>query len=144
MFKDCLLLYLISIRTKEFINNRPEGDNFIIIDDYFYINNQQPFALNPNTRFLNVLFTNTFDVGNPYTMIQVINKINYLANYNVMRDLLWYAYFNEYNNFFKKILSFHFYYDMSERWFYSDEDWDRQYSLINGTMFVVNDLDLFI
>ena len=136
LFIDSFLLYLASIRTKQFINNRPEGDNFIVIDDYFNLYNIQVFGLNDTTRYLDILTSNTLDIGDPYTMIHAINKINYLASYNVIMDLLWYAYFNQYNKFFKTILSYHPNpnYDVNERWFYSDEDWHRSVSLINGTM----------
>lgn len=67
-----------------------------------------------------------------------------MGNYNVMGDLLRYAYNNEYNDFFIKILSSNPKYKISLNWLFSRGDWDRQISLINGTMFVVNDLDLFL
>lgn len=61
-----------------------------------------------------------------------------------MGNLLWYAYLNQHNNFFFEVLKSNSNYNISERWNFVDRDWDRQVSLINGAMFVVNDLDFFI
>lgn len=92
---------------------------------------------------LSVLGENPFWATNWESIFRIINKLTYLADYNLMFKLIDLANNKDYKGFAKEILNPIKNYD---KLFNSlkDLEVEKPFNIINGCVFVVNDLNLFI
>lgn len=73
------------------------------MDDLFDEYKSGKFSFNSGNIFLDVLSTSVAD--DPYSLVECINRINFLGNYDILVNLLKSAYNSEYIDFINTILN---------------------------------------
>jgi hypothetical protein len=151
IFFSCLFTYLIT--KDKYINSviyKEWGDYLTVIDYKFNDSNlEDKFMLNIyNEHFKNLINTmsNTKYIASNYLeMFNFLNRLLYIADNEIMSELIDLACKRHHLEFLQRILGSFMEYDLNKKKLDNDkkED-DVNINIINGCLFVVQDLNLFI
>lgn len=142
MFYSCLINYLISIRSEEnrlHYAYKEGGHNLIIIDQQLGLK-KSTFSLNEMNPYYRALYLGGIE---NHEILQYIDYINIRANYETSSNLILSACNKEYSLFLTTILKSIPGYKVDELQFKSSDRLTRV-SLINKTLFIVEDINLFL
>lgn len=141
LFCICLLFYLVSIRNVKHTPNKEVGNNLIVVDELFDLTDNGKFDLTSRNIYWEFLY-NSYPIDQLKLMVNCLNRISCYSDISGMSELLQYAFFNDYTNFAKIILSSMAGYPMENMDGVKNSHWAGPISFMNSTLFIVHDLEM--